>query len=118
MWDWMSEYRPSCYLADLWLPWVFGPHVGGLSDKAHLNESTRALFGLLGAAAVTTKDSFLDLAASGVSLIEPRVGRDLLVVGVQVPAAGEVEHALLVLVKYLYQSLLVACPEVIGWFSR
>ena len=49
MWAWVETEKPHFTLATINPPWVFGPHVGGLSSTAHLNESTHLLFSMLGA---------------------------------------------------------------------
>lgn len=49
MWDWMKSESPSFTLAAINPPWVFGPHVGEITNLKHLNESTEALWRLNGA---------------------------------------------------------------------
>jgi nucleoside-diphosphate-sugar epimerase len=65
MWEWVETENPSFTLATINPPWVFGPHVGGLSDTAHLNESSQALFSLLDAEKVPPIDfaGFVDVRA-------------------------------------------------------
>ncbi|KAK0702174.1 hypothetical protein B0H67DRAFT_595244 [Lasiosphaeris hirsuta] len=49
MWDWVEAEKPTFTLATINPPWVFGPHVGGLADTKHLNESSHLLFSIIGA---------------------------------------------------------------------
>ncbi|KAK3356587.1 hypothetical protein B0T25DRAFT_537016 [Lasiosphaeria hispida] len=49
MWDWVGAEKPAFTLATINPPWVFGPHVGGLTDTKHLNESSNLLFSIIGA---------------------------------------------------------------------
>ena len=75
LWDCMEREKPSCTLAAICPPWVFGPHIGGLSDLKHLNESTSLLWGLVGADKVPPVDfaGFADVrvvAAAHISAFE------------------------------------------------
>ena len=56
MWDWIAAKNPPFSLATINPPWVFGPHVAPLPGTAHLNESSHALYGLLGADKVPPTD--------------------------------------------------------------
>lgn len=56
MWDWLAAEKPRFSLATINPPWVFGPHVGGVADTKHLNESSHALYALLGAKEVPAVD--------------------------------------------------------------
>lgn len=56
MWDWAEKHTPKFSLTMINPPWVFGPHVGGLSSLNRLNESTEALYKLLGAKEVPPID--------------------------------------------------------------
>ena len=49
MWEWMSREKPEFGLVVMNPPWVFGPHVGGIKDTGRLNESSHALYSLIGA---------------------------------------------------------------------
>ncbi|KAK4450789.1 hypothetical protein QBC34DRAFT_65566 [Podospora aff. communis PSN243] len=49
IWDWVAKEKPSFGVVVMNPPWVFGPHVGGIKRTENLNESTHALFKLIGA---------------------------------------------------------------------
>ena len=49
IWNWVAKEKPSFGVVVMNPPWVFGPHVGGIKDTKNLNESTHALFKLIGA---------------------------------------------------------------------
>ncbi|KAK0643276.1 hypothetical protein B0T16DRAFT_415616 [Cercophora newfieldiana] len=48
IWDWVAKEKPSFEVVVMNPPWVFGPHIGGIKDMAHLNESTHALYSVMG----------------------------------------------------------------------
>jgi len=90
MWDWVAEHKPPFGLVVVNPPWVFGPHVGGIEDLNHLNESTHALYSLIGAKEVPPLDfaGFVDartLAEAHISAFESKeegvVGERFLVGG-------------------------------------
>ncbi|KAM7220819.1 hypothetical protein V8F06_003713 [Rhypophila decipiens] len=56
MWDWMEAEKPAFSLVSVNPPWVFGPHVGGVRDTKKLNESSHALYSLLGAKEIPPVD--------------------------------------------------------------
>jgi nucleoside-diphosphate-sugar epimerase len=56
MWEWMEANKPSFTLATINPPWIFGPHVAPLRDTSRLNESSHALYSLLGADKVPPTD--------------------------------------------------------------
>lgn len=56
MWDWMAKEKPGFGLVVMNPPWVFGPHVGGIKDTKHLNESSHALYSLIGAKEIPPVD--------------------------------------------------------------
>ncbi|KAK3325121.1 hypothetical protein B0H66DRAFT_110531 [Apodospora peruviana] len=56
MWGWVEREKPAFTLVTICPPWIFGPHVGGVRDTAHLNESSHALFSLIGAKEVPPID--------------------------------------------------------------
>ncbi|KAK0745740.1 hypothetical protein B0T18DRAFT_410084 [Schizothecium vesticola] len=56
MWEWLAEKKPNFSLVTINPPWVFGPHLGGIRDVKHLNESSHALFSIIGAKYVPPVD--------------------------------------------------------------
>jgi NADPH-dependent methylglyoxal reductase len=48
-WEWVKTNSPSFTLSAICPPWVFGPNISGIKDLKKLNESTHALWSLLGA---------------------------------------------------------------------
>ncbi|KAM7199707.1 hypothetical protein V8F20_005577 [Naviculisporaceae sp. PSN 640] len=56
MWDWIEAEKPAFSLVSVNPPWVFGPHVGGVSDTKKLNESSHALYSLLDAKEIPPMD--------------------------------------------------------------
>jgi NADPH-dependent methylglyoxal reductase len=48
-WKWISENKPNFTLSAIDPPWIFGPNFNGIKDLKHLNESTHALWALVGA---------------------------------------------------------------------
>jgi NADPH-dependent methylglyoxal reductase len=55
-WKWVEENKPSFTLSTIAPAWVFGPNVSGIKDLKHLNESTHALWSLVGAEKVPPTD--------------------------------------------------------------
>ncbi|KAL6854480.1 NAD(P)-binding protein [Trichoderma novae-zelandiae] len=56
MWNWVETEKPSFSLTAINPPWVFGPHLNPISDLSHLNESSEALWRLVGAKEVPPVD--------------------------------------------------------------
>lgn len=56
MWDWVDAQKPSFSLTSINPPWVFGPHLSPITDLSHLNESSEALWHLIGAKEVPPVD--------------------------------------------------------------
>lgn len=63
MWDWVEAQKPSFSLTSINPPWVFGPHLSPITDLSHLNESSEALWRLVGAKDVPPVDfgGFVDV---------------------------------------------------------
>jgi len=63
MWDWVAKNKPSFGLVVMNPPWVFGPHIGGIKETAHLNESSHALFSVIDAKEIPPVDfaGFVDV---------------------------------------------------------
>ncbi|KAF5003681.1 hypothetical protein FDECE_9791 [Fusarium decemcellulare] len=87
MWDWVKREQPYFSLAQINPPWVFGPHVGGVSDLQRLNESSAALYRLLGAKEVPAIDfaGFADVRVVATAHLEaferPEAGGQRFLVG-------------------------------------
>ncbi|PTB72195.1 NAD(P)-binding protein [Trichoderma longibrachiatum ATCC 18648] len=56
MWDWVEKEKPSFSLTTIQPPWIFGPHLTPIEDLSHLNESSEALWHLVGAKEVPAVD--------------------------------------------------------------
>ncbi|RFU81797.1 nad dependent epimerase dehydratase [Trichoderma arundinaceum] len=56
MWNWVEAEKPSFSLTSINPPWVFGPHLGPITDLKSLNESSEALWRLVGAKEVPPVD--------------------------------------------------------------
>jgi nucleoside-diphosphate-sugar epimerase len=74
-WDWVKEHEPSFTLTALCPPWVFGPHVTRPADVSKLNESSAAIWALVGASEVPPLDfggfvDVRDIAAAHVLALE------------------------------------------------
>lgn len=86
MWNWADKEQPAFSLTMINPPWVFGPHIGGIT-LGHLNESTEALWNLLGAEKVPAIDfgGFADarvVAAAHIAAFEtPEAGGQRFLVG-------------------------------------
>lgn len=48
-WDWLETNKPSFSFVVICPPWIFGPTLGGIKSLDHLNESTQAIWKLVGA---------------------------------------------------------------------
>ncbi|KAH8886455.1 NAD dependent epimerase/dehydratase [Thozetella sp. PMI_491] len=77
MWDWMEANKNEVYfsLTSLSPPWVFGPSVSAPASLDRLNESTHALWSLVGADSVPPTDfagfvDVRDLAAAHITAYE------------------------------------------------
>jgi NADPH-dependent methylglyoxal reductase len=55
-WEWMKTNSPSFTLSTICPPWIFGPNIAGIKDLKHLNESTHALWSLIGAEKIPPTD--------------------------------------------------------------
>ncbi|KAL6693728.1 hypothetical protein J3F84DRAFT_379767 [Trichoderma pleuroticola] len=56
MWNWVETEKPSFSLTSINPPWIFGPHINAITDLHHLNESSEALWRLVGAKEVPPVD--------------------------------------------------------------
>jgi nucleoside-diphosphate-sugar epimerase len=56
MWNWIEAEKPSFTLTSINPPWVFGPHLSPITDLKSLNESSEALWRLIGAKEVPPVD--------------------------------------------------------------
>ncbi|KAM0254603.1 hypothetical protein ACHAQJ_006639 [Trichoderma viride] len=56
MWNWMEAEKPSFTLTSIAPPWIFGPHLSPITDLTGLNESSEALWKILGAKEVPPTD--------------------------------------------------------------
>ncbi|KAK1755620.1 hypothetical protein QBC47DRAFT_191939 [Echria macrotheca] len=67
MWDYVAAEKPQFDLVVLNPAWVFGPHVGGVKDTKHLNESSHMLYSIIGASEVPGFDfgGFVDVRTLG-----------------------------------------------------
>lgn len=55
-WKWMETHSPTFTFATICPPWIFGPNISGIKDLQKLNESTHALYALLGAEKIPPTD--------------------------------------------------------------
>lgn len=66
-WDWLEKNKPSFDFVAIDPPWIFGPTLGGIGSLEHLNESTEAIWKLVGAKQVPPLDfgGFADVRVIG-----------------------------------------------------
>jgi NADPH-dependent methylglyoxal reductase len=81
IWDWVAKEQPSFGVVVMNPPWVFGPHIGGIKDTAHLNESSHALYSVIDAKEIPPVDfaGFVDvrtLAEAHIAAFEKKEGVD------------------------------------------
>jgi NADPH-dependent methylglyoxal reductase len=55
-WKWMKTNSPSFTFTSICPPWIFGPNIAGIKDLNKLNESTHALWALVGAEKIPPTD--------------------------------------------------------------
>ncbi|KAE9988951.1 hypothetical protein Vi05172_g9503 [Venturia inaequalis] len=55
-WEWMRKNSPAFAFSTICAPWIFGPNISGIKDLSKLNESTHALYALLGAEKIPPTD--------------------------------------------------------------
>ncbi|KAL5090125.1 hypothetical protein Trisim1_004646 [Trichoderma cf. simile WF8] len=101
IWDWMEREEHAFSLATINPPLIFGPHIGGITDLKHLNESTAVLWTLLDAKEVPPTDfaGFVDVRVAAKAHIE----------AYKRPEAGG--HRFLVASPFNYQAAVDALRE-------
>lgn len=87
MWDWVEAKKPSFSLSSINPPWIFGPHLNPITDLTSLNESSEALWRLVGAREVPPVDfgGFADVRVVATAHLEaferPEAGGERFICG-------------------------------------